>query len=69
MRELLGFTRDSQTLCTVCQRRIQWNGKRWIHLTIHAARMHDGVPDLDLVVDSSDPWAAQKLALMETEAA
>jgi len=55
-------------LCTACRRRVQWNGKRWIHLTIYAKGMHDARPDLDLVEDSSDPWAAEKLALMEVEA-
>lgn len=60
-----GLTRNSQTLCTACQRRVQWNGDRWIHLTIYARGMHDARPDLDLVVESDDTWLAQKLMLME----
>ena len=63
------YSRNSQTLCTACQRRVQWNGDRWIHLTIYARGMHDARPDLDLVVDSADTWAAQKLALVEAEPA
>ena len=62
------YTRHSQTLCTVCLRRVQWNGDRWIHLTIYARGMHEARPDLDLVVESDDTWLAQKLMLMETEA-
>ena len=62
------YTRHSQTLCTACQRRVQWNGDRWIHLTIYARGMHEARPDLDLVVESDDTWLAQKLMLMETEA-
>ena len=62
------YSPNSQTLCTACRSRVQWNGKRWIHLTIYAKGMHDARPDLDLVEDSSDPWAAEKLALMEAEA-
>ena len=60
------YTRHSQTLCMACQRRVQWNGDRWIHLTIYACGMHEARPDLDLVVESDDTWLAQKLALMET---
>jgi hypothetical protein len=63
-----GLTRNSQTLCTACQRRVQWNGDRWIHLTIYARGMYDARPDLDLVVESDDPWQAEKLVLMEAEA-
>ena len=63
------YSRNSQTLCTACQRRVQWNGDRWIHLTIYARGMHEARPDLDLVVDSADTWAAQKLALVEAEPA
>ena len=63
-----GLTRNSQTLCTACQRRVQWNGDRWIHLTIYARGMHDAFPDFDLVVESDDPWQAEKLVLMEAEA-
>jgi len=59
------YTRHSQTLCVVCQRRAQWNGDRWIHLTVFARGIHDARPDLGLVIDSSDPRDAQKLALME----
>ena len=62
------YSRNSLTLCTACQRRVQWNGDRWIHLTIYARGMHEARPDLDLVVDSADTWAAQKLALVEAEA-
>lgn len=62
------YSRNSQTLCTACQRRVQWNGDRWIHLTIYARGMHEARPDLDLVVESDDTWLAQKLMLMETEA-
>ena len=59
------YTRNSQTLCTACLRRVQWNGDRWIHLTVYARGMHEARPDLDLVVESDDCWLAQKLALME----
>ena len=62
------YTRHSQTLCTACQRRVQWNGDRWIHLTIYARGMHDAFPDFDPVVESDDPWQAEKLVLMEAEA-
>ncbi len=61
------YSRNSQTLCTACQRRVQWNGDRWIHLTIYARGMHDAFPDLDLVIESDDPWQAEKLALMEAD--
>lgn len=59
---------NSQTLCTACRRRVQWNGGRWIHLTIYAKGMHDARPDLGLVVDSSDTRQAQKLEAMEAGA-
>jgi hypothetical protein len=63
------YSHSSQTLCTACRRRVQWNGKLWIHLTIYAKDMHTALPDLNLVVDSSDPWAAQKLELTESKLA
>ena len=63
------YSRNAQTLCTVCGRRVQWNGKRWIHLVVYARGMHDAKADLDLIVDSSDPWLAEKLALTEAEPA
>ena len=63
MRDI--YSRDSQTLCTICQQRVQWNGKRWIHLIVYAATMHDARADLALICDSSDPWAAEKLKLTE----
>ena len=59
------YTRHSQTLCVVCQRRVQRNGDRWIHLTVFARGIHDARPDLGLVIDSSDTWHAQKLEAME----
>ena len=63
------FTRNSQTLCRICKRRVQWNGKRWIHLTIYARGMHDASANLDMVIDSSDLFAAEKLRLTEAEPA
>ena len=62
------YTRHSQTLCTPCQRRVQWNGDRWVHLVVCACGMHEARPDLDLGVESDDPWEAEKLLLMEAEA-
>lgn len=66
-KALVQYSRSAQTLCTVCQRRVQWNGKRWIHLVVYARGMHDARPDLDLVIDSSDPVPAEKLSVMEAE--
>lgn len=63
------YTRHSQTLCTACQRRVQWNGKRWIHLVIYARGIHEARPDLDLVVESDDLLALGKLILLEAEPA
>jgi hypothetical protein len=60
------YSRNSQTLCTACQRRVQWNGSRWIHLVVYARGMHEARPDLGLVIESGDPWVAEKLALLET---
>jgi hypothetical protein len=60
------YTRHSQTLCTLCRRRAQWNGKRWIHLVIYWHDMHQAAPDHDLIQDSSDPWVSEKLRLMES---
>ena len=62
------YTRHSQTLCVICQRRVQWNGDRWIHLTVFARGLHDARPDLGLVVESDDPRQAQKLEAMEAGA-
>lgn len=62
------YTRHSQTLCMACQRRVQWNGDRWIHLVVYARGLHEARPDLDLIVDSadsSDPWAVEKLTVIE----
>ena len=59
------LTRNSQTLCLVCQQRVQWNGRRWIHLTIYGRGMHDARPDVDLAGDASDLWFAEKLRLSE----
>jgi hypothetical protein len=59
------YTCHSQTLCAACRRRVQWNGDRWIHLTVYARGMHEARPDLDLVVESDDHWLARPLELLE----
>ena len=59
------YKNSDQTLCAICQRRVGWNGKRWIHLVIYASAMHDARPILELVGDASDPWFAAKLSLNE----
>jgi hypothetical protein len=61
------YARGQQTLCTVCQRRAQSNGQRFIRLTIDGNDMHEAKPDVGMVIDGNDPWAAEKLRLMEAE--
>lgn len=62
------YSRNAQTLCCACLRRVQWNGQRWIHLTVYARFIHEAIPDLDLVADSSDPWLFGRLVAAEASA-
>ena len=65
MLESLHPRRGSQTLCTACQRRVEWNGKRWVHLVVYARGLHDARADVDMIGDGADPWHVEKLKVQE----